>query len=208
MKLSTYLFKTAEEAHQFGVWLRKKLGLPAHASLAGPRAPRLGSLANVAEGFHPSGLKTFYPTDDPYTVRFLLVTQASSADGDATTLNSSYGISYDDVCKKSPITRLTIPLGICTDEPGNGDIDTEPISTNVALLGGGLCATLQGVADAAISPSVILVQSGTTAGYLGELPSTAGAYYTVGLSLSTSEGAGYAIEFDPRPAWLAVQVQT
>lgn len=208
MKLSTYLFKTAEEAHQFGVWLRKKLGLPAHASLAGPGAPRLGSLANVAEGFHPGGLKTFYPTDDPYTTRFLLVAQATSADGDATTLNSSYGISYDDMCKKSPITRLLVPLGICTDEPGNGDIDTEPISTNVALLGSGLGATLQGVGDAVLTPSTILTQSGTTAGYLGALSSTAGAYYTVGIALSTSEGAGYPVEFDPRPAWLAVQVQT
>lgn len=207
--MKTYLFKTVEEARQFGVWLRKKLGLSAHDSLAAPGARgSLRSLPNVAEGFRPNGLKTYYPVDQPYATRFLLVTQASSADTNASTLNSTYGIAYQDMCKVNPITRILIPLGICTDEPGNTSGDSAPFSANVALLGSGLTATLQGVTDAAINAGTLLVGSGTTAGYVGALPSTAGAYYTVGLSISTSEGAATLIEFDPRPAWIAVQVQT
>lgn len=204
MNLKTYLFKTPEEARQFGVWLRKKLGLRPNA----PLGRRDVSLANVAEGFRPGAKKTYYPVDQPYATRYLLVTQASSADSGASTLNSSYGIAYQDMCKVNPITRILIPLGICTDEPGNTSGDSAPFSANVSLLGGGGTASLQGVSDAAINAGTILVGSGTTAGYVGALPSTAGAYYTVGLALSTSEGAATLIEFDQRPAWIAVQVQT
>lgn len=210
MNLKTYLFKTPEEARQFGVWLRKKLGLRPDAPLAGPGAAgRLPmSLANVAEGFRPGGKKTYYPVDQPYATRFFLVTQASSSDTNASGLNSSYGIAYQDMCKLNPTSRILIPLGICTDEPGNTTGDVAPFSANVSLLGSGASATLIGVADAAINAGTILVGSGTTAGRVGSLPSTAGAYYTVGLSISTSEGAATQIEFDPRPAWVAVQVQT
>lgn len=210
MNLKTYLFKTPEEVKQFGVWLRKKLGLPAHASLAGPgSAGRLPmSLANVAEGFSPNGLRTYYPVDVPYTTRYLLVTQASSADSGASTLNTTFGISFSRMCKLNPITRILIPLGICTDEPDNTQLDETPFSTNIALLGGAGNATLNGITDAVVNAGTILVQSGTTAGYIGAIPSTAGAYYTVGLALTTSEGAGARQEFDPRPAWLAVQVVT
>ncbi len=164
------------------------------------------SLANVAEGFRPNGKKTYYPVDQPYTTRFLLVMQAGSSDTNAAGLNASYGIAYDDMCKLC--TPLGIPLGVCTDEPGNSSADVAPFSTNVSLLGGAGNATLQGVADAVIAAGVLLVASRTTNGQVGAIPATAGAYYTVGLSLSTSDGAGFPIEFDPRPAWLAVQVVT
>jgi hypothetical protein len=210
--MKTYLFKTHEEVRHFGVWLRKKLGLAPNAPLAPRGSPRLlagaMALANVAEGFRPGGKKTYYPVDQPYATRYLLVTQAQSSDTGASTLNSSYSIAYQDMCKVNPITRIAIPLGIATDEPGNTSGDSAPFSTNVALLGGAGTATLCGVADAAINAGTLMVQSGTTAGYIGALPATAGAYYTVGLSLSTSEGAATLIEFDPRPAWIAVQVQT
>lgn len=202
MKLVKTLLKTAADLRDFANWHKRRFGF----HLFNPNLP---SLANVAEGFRPHGLKTYYPVDQPYSLRYLLVTQALAADTGAQTLNTTYGISFDDMCKLNPTSRLTIPLGFAVDSPGSGGLDIAPISTTVQLLGGAQQKTIQGVADAVIGAgSTQLVPSGITAGYVGALPSAAGAYYTVGLPISTSEGTGLLIEIDPRPAWIAVQVVT
>lgn len=208
MKLvKTVLNKSADLA-DFAKWHFRKFGFHLFN-------PNLISLANVAEGFRPMGKKTYYPVDQPYSLRYLLVTQALSTDTGASTLNSTYGISYDDMCKLYPTNPINvggataIPLGFMADSPGAGGLDIAPISGTVQLLGGAQTKTIQGVCDGIINAGTThLVPSVTTAGYLRALPSTAGAYYTVGLPISTSEGAGLPIEIDPRPAWIAVQVIT
>ncbi len=202
MKLVKTILKQAADLADFGAWHQKKYGRPLFS-------PKLIALANVAEGFRPGGMKTYYPVDQPYSLRYLLVTQALSTDTGASTLNSTYGISYDDMCKVNPTNRLPIPLGFMCDSPGSGSLDIAPISGAVQLLGGGQGRTILGVADAVINAgSSFLVASSSVAGYVGALPSTPGAYYTVGVPISTSEGSGLPIEIDPRPAWLAVHVQT
>src|SRR5882724_6555949 len=181
MKLVKTVLKTAKDLADFAAWHRKKFGFALFN-------PKLLSLANVAESFRPQGLKTYYPVDQPYSLRYLLVTQALSSDTGAATLNSTYGISYDDMCKLYPTSRLPLPLGFMADSPGAGGLDIAPISGTVQLLGGAQTKTILGVADAIINAgSTLLVPSGTTAGYVGALPSAAGAYYTVGVPLSTSE---------------------
>lgn len=207
MKLIKTVLKSAADLADFRTWHLKKFRFA-------PFSRDLVSLANVAEGFRPGGLKTYYPVEcyasatTAYPVRYLLVGQAISSDTSASTINSTYGISYDDMCIKVPTTRLLIPLGFMTDAPGLGGLDTNPISGTVQLLGGAQQKTILGVADGVINAGTILIASGNTAGYVQALPATAGAYYTVGLSISTSEANALPIEIDPRPAWIAVQVVT
>ncbi len=208
MKLVQTVLKTARDLADFAAWHKKRFGF----SLV---TRRQIALANVAEGFRPLGLKTYYPIDQPYSLRYLLVTQALSTDTGASTLNSTYGISYDDMCKLYPTNPINtggataIPLGFMADSPGAGGLDFAPISGTVQLLGGAQTKTIQGVADSVINAGVThCVPSVTTAGQVRALPSSPGAYYTVGVPISTSEGAGLPIEIDPRPAWIAVQVIT
>ncbi len=208
MKLVKTILKNSGDLADFAKWHFRKFGF----HLFNPNLP---NLANVAEGFRPMGLKTYYPVDQPYSLRYLLVTQALSTDTGASTLNTTYGISYDDMCKLYPVSPINpggataIPLGFMADSPGSGGLDIAPISGTVQLLGGAQTKTIQGITDSIVSAGVThLVPSVTSAGQLRALPSTAGAYYTVGLPLSTSEGAGLPIEVDPRPGWIAVQVIT
>lgn len=208
MRLIKTILKNAAEMADFNAWHRKLTGRAFFK-------PRHLSLANVAEGFRPMGLKTYYPIDQPYSLRYLLVTQALATDTGAATLNSTYGTSYDDMCKLYPTNPINtggataIPLGFMVDSPGAGGLDIAPISGTVQLLGGAQNKTIQAVADSVISAGVThVVPSVTNAGYVRALPSTPGAYYTAGVPISTSEGSGLLIEVDPRPAWIAVQVIT
>lgn len=163
------------------------------------------SLANLGEGFHPLGLKTFYPTDvipastsNPYTnARYSLVKQAAPGTTLGATLQwGGLVITSDDLCTIMAAADISIPLGIAIDEPGNSQLDTAPFSTGVQLLGNAAGATLQGITDKAIAAGTLLVPSQSTAGNLGTTPNVAGLYWCVGLSLSTSEGAQTMIEFD------------
>jgi hypothetical protein len=208
MKLVKTLLKNAAELADFSAWHKGRFGFHLFS-------PKLASLANVSEGFRPQGLKAYYPIDQPYSLRYNLVCQALSTDTGASTLNSTYGISYDDMCKLYPTNPIqtggftAIPLGFMADSPGSGNLDIAPISGTVQLLGGGQTKTIQGIADSIINAgTTLLIPSATTAGYVRAVPSTPGAYYTVGLPISTSEGAGLPIEIDPRPAWIAIQVIT
>lgn len=162
-------------------------------------------LANVGEGFHPLGLKTFYPTDvvpngvsNPYTnARYSLVKQAPPGTTLGATLQwGGLVITSDDLCTIMAAADISIPLGIAIDEPGNSQLDTAPFSTGVQLLGNAAGATLQGITDKAIAAGTLLVGSQSTAGNLSTVPNVAGLYWCVGLSLSTSEGAQTLIEFD------------
>ncbi len=208
MRLINTFLKNAAEMADFNAWHRKVTGRAFFSK-------RRIAIANVAEGFRPQGLKTYYPIDQPYSLRYLLVTQALSTDTGAATLNSTYGISYDDMCKLYPTNPINtggataIPLGFMADSPGAGGLDTAPISGTVQLLGGAQTKTIQGIADSVINAGVtFVVPSVTSAGQLRALPSTPGAFYTAGVPISTSDGAGLPIEIDPRPGWIAVQVIT
>ncbi len=207
MRLVKTLLKQAADLADFSAWHKRRFGFNLFN-------PRLVNLANVAEGFRPMGRKTYYPVEcvasptTAYPLRYLLVGQATANDSGYTTLNTTYGVSVDDMCVKVPTTRLLIPLGFMTDSPGLGGLDNAPISGTVQLLGGGQTQTIQGVADGVIASGTMLVASNGTAGYVQALPASAGAFYTVGLSISTSEANALPIEIDPRPAWIAVQVVT
>ena len=76
------------------------------------------------------------------------------------------------------------------------------------MLGGAQGRTQIGVTDGIVNYNTLLVGSGTTAGQLTSLPSTPGSYWSPGLSLTTSEGAGAQIEFDPRIQVVNVDVIT
>jgi hypothetical protein len=106
-----------------------------------------------------------------------------------------------------PTSRLEIPLGIMTDEVSTS-LDVAPFQGAVQLLGGAGRATLYGITDGVVPFNTLLVGSSTTAGQLTSLPATPGSYWSLGLSLSTSEGAGAQIEFDPRPQVVNVDVIT
>jgi hypothetical protein len=204
MKLSTTLLKSVEDVIDYAKW-RVRKGL--RRSMPGQRF-----LANVAEGFRPHGKKTYYPVDQPYSLRYLLVMQAKSTDTGASTLINTYGISVDDLCKLCTGAQLaaqqTAPLGFCVDAPGLGGLDVAPISTDVQLLGGAQQKTIQGVGDAVINAGALTVVSLTTAGYVGNVPSVAGLYWSPGLAISTSEGSGLPVEIDPHRIVAGVDIIT
>ena len=91
---------------------------------------------------------------------------------------------------------ISIPLGICTDEPGGATLDTAPYSTNVQLLGNAAGATSQLITDKQVFAGQLLVPSSTVAGEVSTVPNIAGVYWCVGLAISSSEGATTLIEAD------------
>lgn len=194
------------------IWAKKKFGIVSitpvnvRAMLRRFLAGNGKALANAAEGWHRDGVITCYPTDLPYLVRYLMVQFAPI--GTAQPAGIPYTLPPQALCQQYATNRLAVPLGIATDEPNNTALESVPISTNVQLLGGGQGRTQVGITDGIVNFNTLLVGSSTTAGYLTTLPATPGSYWSPGLSLSTSEGAGAQIEFDPRVQVVNVDVIT
>lgn len=167
------------------------------------------AIANAAEGWHLDGYLNMFATDAPYALRYLLVQFA--APGAAQPSGIPYTLPGAALFSQYPVAQGGVPLGICADEPASGaagTLDLNPIPSTVCALGS-VRKTLIGVTDSVIVHNSFLVPSTTTAGYLKSsagLP--AGAYWSIGLALSDSEGAGAQIEFDPRPGTFLVDVIT
>lgn len=198
------------------VWVPKKwgpLGVRAFRAAdwldAMVRAERrhMRAMANVGGAFSPRGCRTYYPTDvipnsasNPYNnARYSLVKQAAPGTVLGATLQwGGLTISSDSLCTMMAAGDISVPLGICTDEPGgNGSTaDSAPFGSNVQLLGAAAHTTMQAIADSVIAAGRLLVPSSTTAGNVGNVPNIAGVYWCVGLSLSTSEGAQTEIDID------------
>lgn len=202
----------------FAVWIKKKFGLVSitdaanlyRQAVAALRAER-AAMANAAEGWHKGGLDTFYPTDFPYSIRYLMVMLAPP--GTAQPASIPYAISPSRLINLYPTSRISnntaaIPLGIALDEPDNTSADPGPYTTGVQLLGGGQNRTQIGISDSVIPFNTHLVGSSTTAGQLTALPAVPGLYWSPGLAISTSEGASAQIEFDPRCLILGVGLVT
>lgn len=164
--------------------------------------------ANAAEGQHPGGLSTYYPIDAPYTTRYLMVSLCPANTALPSGLSIFSGFPVSSLCQLYATNRLAIPLGICTDEPDNSTLDQVPFSTNVTLLGSAQGRTQLGITDGVVNFNTLLIGSATTAGQLTSLSSTPGSYWSPGLALTTSEGAGAQIEFDPRIQVVNVDVIT
>lgn len=202
--------------NSFNIWAKKRFGIVSITDYTSyfrrlsdaVMARRHEQLANAAEKWHPGGLYTFYPIDAPYTLRYLMVQLVASGTALPAGLTQFTGFPVSSLCQLYQTARLTIPLGICTDEPDNSTLDQTPFSTNVTLLGGAQGRTCIGVTDSVVNFNTLLVGSSTVAGELTALPSTPGSYWSPGLSLSTSEGAGAQIEFDPRIQVVNVDVLT
>ena len=160
-------------------------------------------IANAAEGWHLDGLMTFLVTDAPYTFRYSLE-QFSTA---AQPAGIPYTYPPNALAMQYPIANGGIPLGICADEPTTGlagTLDSQPVPVQIQTLGAAR-KTLVGVTDSVVAYNNYLLPSTTTAGQLKSAAGlAAGVYVTVGMSLSTSEGAGAQIEFDPRPGVFSV----
>jgi hypothetical protein len=176
--------------------------------LARQRAQLALAMANAAEGFHPGGLSTYYPVDAPYSLRYLMVQMCPATQALPAGLTVFSGFPTSQLCQQYATNRLAIPLGICTDEPDNSALDQTPFSANVTLLGSAQGRTQIGVTDSVVAYNTLLVGSSTVAGELTALPSTPGSYWSPGLSLTTSEGLGAQIEFDPRVQVVNVDVIT
>ena len=200
------------------IWAKKKFGIVSITDWTSYFQKRIARIlghqrtlmANAGEKFHPQGLGTFYPIDAPYTTRYLMVNlvPAGTALPAGLSLFGAANFPLWNLCQLYATNRLSIPLGICTDEPDNSTLDQTPFSTNVTMLGGAQGRTQIGVTDGIVNYNTLLVGSGTTAGQLTSLPSTPGSYWSPGLSLTTSEGAGAQIEFDPRIQVVNVDVIT
>ena len=198
------------------IWAKKKFGIvsitdyTAYFRKLASRLLRRQSemLANAAEGFHPGGLSTYYPIDAPYTTRYLMVNLVPANTALPAGLSLFSGFPVSSLCQLYATNRLQIPLGICTDEPDNSTLDQTPFSTNVTLLGSAQGRTQIGITDGVVNFNTLLIGSATTAGQLTSLSSTPGSYWSPGLSLTTSEGAGAQIEFDPRIQVVNVDVIT
>jgi hypothetical protein len=198
------------------IWAKKKFGIVSITDWTSYFQKRIARLlgqrqmiANAGEKFHPMGCGTFYPIDAPYTIRYLMVSLCASNQALPAGL-SLFGANFPvwNLCQLYATNRLAIPLGICTDEPDNSMLDQTPFSTNVTMLGGAQGRTQIGITDGVVPFNTLLIGSGTTAGQLTSLSSTPGSYWSPGLSLSTSEGAGAQIEFDPRIQVVNVDVIT
>jgi hypothetical protein len=204
----------------FSVWAKKKFGVVSATSFD-PLAifrSRLRAwwdtlsfdqrklLANAAEGWYNEGKYTAYPVDAPYATRYLMVAFAPL--GTAQPTGIPYTLPPQALCMLYPTNRLPIPLGICTDEPDNSGQEEAPFIANIQLLGGGQARTSMGITDSVVNFNTLLVGSPTVAGNLAALPSTPGSYWSPGLSLSTSEGLGAQIQFDPRCQVVNVDVIT
>jgi hypothetical protein len=164
--------------------------------------------ANAAEGFHPGGLSTYYPIDAPYTVRYLAVQFCPSNTALPAGLSVFSGFPLSSLCQLWAKGGLAIPLGICTDEPDNSTLDQTPFSANVTLLGSAQGRTQIGITDGVVNYNTLLVCSASQNGQLTALSATPGSYWSPGLALTTSEGAGAQIEFDPRIQVVNVDVIT
>lgn len=196
----------------FNIWKKIKFGItgitPFDPVAYFKRSARGRSLlANAAEKWRPNGNFTALPVDQPYSLRYLLV--CLSPPGTAQPAGIPYTYPTNALVNLYPtLNRSFYPLGICTDDPGNGGLDFQPIQANVQMLGGGQHRSQVGITDSVVTYNTLLVPSATVAGELVGLPSTPGSYWSVGLSLSTSEGLGAQIEFDPRPAIISVGAVT
>jgi hypothetical protein len=198
----------------FNIWAKKRFGIvsvqPVNMRAIIDRILGQRVLANAAEGRHPHGMLSAWPIDYTlYTTRYLAVSYAASGAQSALAPAVPYATSIPDgvFVHLLPTSRLEIPLGIMTDEVSTS-LDVAPFQGAVQLLGGAGRATLYGITDGVVPFNTLLVGSSTTAGQLTSLPATPGSYWSLGLSLSTSEGAGAQIEFDPRPQVVNVDVIT
>ena len=174
------------------------LGLGAHPEMA-----------NAGEGWHQGGMWTGFAVDAPYTVRYLMVQFAPS--GTAQPSNIPYTLPAWSLFQQYPIANGGVPLGICADEPGtglSGTLDINPIPSNVTLLGSA-SKSLVGITDSVVTFGSILVASATTPGYLRSIAGLpAGLYWSPGVAISSSEGNGAQIEFDPRPDSIGIDIIT
>lgn len=205
----------------FNIWAKKKFGVVSivrpnwRAMVARLLSGNRPEIANAAEGWHPDGRITVWPIDyTQYTTRYLAVTYAASgAQSALVAAGFAYAASIPDgsFVNRYPFSPLgqaqAIPLGIACDEI-TSSIDVVPYSFGVQLLGGGQRRTQVGITDGVVAFNTLLVGSASQPGQLTAIPSTPGAYWSFGLSLSTSEGAGAQIEFDPRPCIVGVDVIT
>lgn len=176
----------------------------AHMRRMGLRARMAAGLANVGEGFHARGLKTYYPADvvpnstsNPYNSRYLLVKQAPQGTVLGASIAPGWTVNADDICYILGAADISIPLGVMTDDIGNAALNAPPYSSNVQLLGGANEATILLVTDKQVQAGQLLVPSLTAAGNASTVPAVAGVYWCVGMALSTSEGATTLIEADP-----------
>lgn len=166
------------------------------------------ALGNAGEGWHLNGLWNGFAVDAPYATRYLMVQFAPP--GTAQPSGIPYALPSYALFQQYPIANGQVPLGICADEPGSGltgTLDINPIPSQVTLLGSA-SKSLIGITDSVVTAGTILVASTTTAGQLKALPNVAGLYWSPGVAISTSEGAGAQIEFDPRPDAIGVDIIT
>jgi hypothetical protein len=209
--------KTPFKPFNFNVWAKKRFGIVSIKPFdIRPLLARMlfglkmaNAMANAAEGWHPDGMISLWPVDYPYTTRYLMVQYALSTQmpvgGQPPYFSSLPAWSF---VQQYQTNRLGIPLGICTDEPDNSTLDTEPFKANIQLLGAGERRTQIGITDSVVTHGTLLVGSSSVAGELTALPSTPGSYWSPGLALSDSEGATGQIEFDPRVQVVNVDVLT
>lgn len=209
----------------FSVWAKKKFGvvsitpaskIPGYRAMLNFFAAALNplrplSLANAAEGWHRDGFLSGFAVDasaaSPYLYRYLMVQFAPN--GTSQPSGIPYTLPAWALFQQYATNRLAIPLGICTDDPfNNATIESNPVVSNIQLLGGAQGRTSIGVTDSVVAFNTLLVGSSTTSGMLTALPNTPGSYWSPGLSLSTSEGLGAQIEFDPRVQVVNVDVIT
>lgn len=204
----------------FSVWAKKKFGVVSATSFDPLAAFRRTLrawwdtlsfdqrklMANAAEGWYRDGLYTGYPTDAPYLTRYLMTQFAPL--GTAQPAGIPYTLPAWALFQQYATSRLAVPLGICIDEPDNAGQEEAPFLSTIQLLGGGQSRTTIGVSDSVVNFNTLLVGSPTTAGQLTALSGTPGSYWSPGLSISTSEGAGAQIQIDPRCQVVNVDVIT
>lgn len=220
-RLSLNLKAERSKGQAPSVWVPKKFGVVdfkpfnvaaylkrlVKANLNALRTVGDEAIANAGEGWHVDGYLNMFATDGPYSIRYLLVqfsTQAQPA-------GIPYSLPSSALFQQYPIANGGAPLGICADEPGSGlagTLDTNPIPSRVMALGASK-NTMIGITDSVVTHGNFLVPSTTTAGELKSAAGlAAGAYWSIGLALSDSEGAGAQIEFDPRLGTFLVDVIT
>lgn len=146
------------------------VGLLAMATAKGKGKKCTIEFANVAEGTHCEGVKT-YKTDAAFSSRFLLVKVGSDVD-------------HIDVCGASDI-----PLGINTDSAAAAEEEVA-----IALFGAAE-GTRRVVASAAITLGDMVVAAAS--GKVKTLPGSAGTYYIIGRAIKAAAADGDVIEIAP-----------
>jgi hypothetical protein len=141
-----------------------------------PRRRNLISAANVAEGVHADGIKS-YQVDAALTETFLLVKVGSDA--------GHVGVCGND----------EIPDGIAQSEITAANI-VEGLQIAVGLLGAAK-GTQFVRASEAIDPTTVKYVCSAASGRVKALPTTSGTYYIVGKPISVATAAGEILVIIP-----------